>query len=330
MVEPAEASQPGSRRASEDIDLMRVGPGIHAFDSGYGRRHLDAVHIIENAGHAAFVDSGTQHSVSRALEALAQLGLGVEAVDWILLTHVHLDHAGGAGALLRELPNARLLVHPRGARHMIDPAKLWEGTVAVYGEQYAREAYGELVPAPAERVVEATDGMEIDLAGRSIEVTDTPGHARHHVCYFDTAAHGWFTGDTFGLSYRETHVGERAFVFPTTTPIQFDPVAFHASIDRMLARGPQSMYLTHYSRVSDVPRLAADLHRLIDAMVAIAEEARALEEGSRYRHVRDGLEALLRREAREQRWAVEGDAAVALYAGDLDLNTQGLLVWLKT
>lgn len=309
--------------------LVRMGPGIHALDSGYGRPGLDAIHLVEGSGRVALVESGTVHSVPAVVSALDRLGHTPEAVDWVMLTHVHLDHAGGAGALLQALPNARLLVHPRGMRHMVDPSKLWEGTVAVYGEAFAKSAYGELVPAPVERVTAAEDGMEVDFGGRVFQVMDTPGHARHHVCYFDIASQSWFTGDTFGLSYRETHVGERAFVFPTTTPIQFDPAALHASIERLCERSPQHMYLTHYSRVGDVPRLAADMHRLIDAMVGVAETARLLAGPAQYARIWEGLEMLLREEAAQQGWAVQGDDAVALYAGDLDLNAQGLQVWLS-
>lgn len=311
----------------KDIEL--VGPEIWAIDSGYLRERMDALHLIRHAGRAALVESGTSHSVSRVLAALAEAGVAPEQVDWLLLTHVHLDHAGGAGALLQVLPNAKLVVHPRGARHMIDPRKLWEGTVAVYGEAFAREAYGELVPVDAARVVEGTDGMVIDLAGRHLEVLDAPGHAKHHLCYFDEHSRGWFTGDAFGLSYRETHQGDRAFLFPATTPVQFDPVAMHATIECMLRRQPEVMFPTHYSRVGDVPRLAADLHRLIDASVEIAEAAANVAGDSRRVLIRAALETLLRQEAAEQGWAVQGNAAVALYAVDLDLNAQGLQTWLE-
>lgn len=310
-------------------DIEIVGPEIWAVDSGYLRERMDALHLITHAGRAALVESGTSHSVPRVLAALAAVGVAPEQVDWLLLTHVHLDHAGGAGALLQVLPNAKLVVHPRGARHMIDPRKLWEGTVAVYGEAFAREAYGELVPADARRVVEAADGMVIDLAGRHLEVLDAPGHAKHHLCYFDELSRGWFTGDAFGLSYRETHQGDRAFVFPATTPVQFDPVAMHATIERMLERQPEVMFLTHYSRVTQVPRLAADLHRLIDASVEIAQAAENVAGDSRCLLIKAALETLLRREAAEQGWAVQGNAAAALYAVDLDLNAQGLQTWLE-
>ncbi|MEZ5626234.1 MAG: MBL fold metallo-hydrolase [Rhodocyclaceae bacterium] len=302
---------------------------IYAVDSCYMRPQLAAIHLIRSGDQVAIVDTGNNASVPQVMAALAELGLGAEAVSHVLLTHIHLDHAGGAGAFMAACPNATLVVHPRGARHMADPAKLWAGTVAVYGEADAIARYGEIVPIPAGRILEATDDLLIDLNGRALRVADTPGHARHHVCYFDERSRAWFTGDVFGLSYRELDHDGKAFVFPSTTPVQFDPPALHASIDRLMAAEPAAMYLTHFSRVTDLPRLAADLHRLIDAHVAIA---RAGADAVDHRHqiIRSGLSALLREEARRQQWTLDEAALFDLFAVDLELNAQGLEVWLDS
>jgi hydroxyacylglutathione hydrolase len=301
--------------------------GVYAVDSGYCRPLLAAVHIIVHNGHAAVVDTGSNASVPRVLSALAHLGIAPGAVDWVLLTHIHLDHAGAAGSLMCALPNARLVVHARGVRHMVDPAKLWEGTAAVYGAAHAFELYGRLVPVDAARIVAATDGLEIDLAGRRLRMLDTPGHARHHICIWDEMASAFFTGDTFGLSYRELDVDGRAFVIPTTTPTQFDPAAMHASIDRLLSFHPRSMYLTHFSRVTEVERLGADLHRLIETMVAVACAARG-NGVARHVEILAGLEQMVREEAGRQGWALSEDDALELLRMDLELNAQGLGDWL--
>lgn len=310
-------------------DLIHYGDGVHAIDSGYGRPQLAAIHVIVHDGRAAIVDTASNAAVPRILGALAALGIAPEAVDWVLLTHIHLDHAGGAGSLMCALPQAKLLVHPRGLRHMIDPGKLWEGTCAVYGPERAFDLYGQLVPVPAERIVPATDGLEIHLGSRMLRVFDTPGHARHHICIWDSVAHAFFTGDTFGLSYRELDVDGRAFVVPTTTPTQFDPEGMHASIDRMLAMRPQAMYLTHFSRVADVDRLGADLHRLIDTMLAVAEAARG-DGVARHVEIVAGLEQIFREEAARQNWALGEDETLELLRMDLELNAQGLGVWLDS
>ncbi len=310
-------------------ELISYGDGVHAVDSGYGRPQLAAIHVVVQDGRAAIIDTGSNASVPRVLGALAALGIAPEVVDWVMLTHIHLDHAGGAGSLMCALPEAKLLVHPRGVRHMIDPGKLWEGTSAVYGAERAFELYRFLVPVPAERIVPATDGLELKLGSRTFRVFDTPGHARHHICIWDASARAFFTGDTFGLSYRELDADGRSFIVPTTTPTQFDPRAMHTSIDRMLAMQPQAMYLTHYSRVTEVERLGADLHRLIDTMVAVASAARGTGV-ARHVEILAGLEQIMREEAARQNWALSEDETLDLLRMDLELNAQGLGVWLDS
>lgn len=212
--------------------------GIHVIDTGFVRPHLDAAYLIVEKGRGAFIDCGVNHSVPRLLAALADAGLAPGDVDWLILTHVHLDHAGGAGALMQQLPNARLVVHPRGARHMIDPSRLWAGATAVYGEAEMQRSYGQLVPVAAERVVEAPDGHAVELAGRRLVCLDTPGHARHHNAIHDPASGCVFSGDTFGVSYREFDTAQGPFIVPATSPSELDPPALHRSIDRLVALQP--------------------------------------------------------------------------------------------
>jgi glyoxylase-like metal-dependent hydrolase (beta-lactamase superfamily II) len=304
--------------------------GIHTIDAGYLRPGMASIHLIEQAGHAALVDTGTRHSVPHLLASLAELGLAPEAVDYVIATHVHLDHAGAAGALLAACPNARLVVHPKGARHLIDPAKLIAGSIAVYGEARFRQLYGDILPAPAERVIEADDGHRIDFHGRVLSFIDTPGHARHHFCIHDSASNSVFTGDTFGISYREFDVGEgedaQPFIFPTTTPVQFEPEALHASIDRLMALRPAAAYLTHYGRVKDLPRLAVRLHALIDEFVRLTRAA-AGEGAARHDALQAAIEQCLLAAARAHGCTLAPERMRELLAGDVELNTQGLLVW---
>ena len=300
--------------------------GISAIDTGFFRPQLDASHVIIERGRAAFIDCGTNYSIPRLLEALQQKGLGVDAVDWLILTHVHLDHAGGAGLLMQQLPQAKLVVHPRGARHMIDPSQLVAGATAVYGAEEIERSYGALVPVPAPRVIEAPDGHVVDLAGRALLCLDTPGHARHHLSIYDAASRAFFTGDTFGLSYREFDTAKGAFILPTSTPVQFEPDALKASIARMLEREPQQMFLTHYSRVTDVARLARDLYVQIDAMVAIARaHAR---DADRHTRIADDLADLYTSRAHAHGCTMDAAQIRALLEMDIELNTQGLEVWL--
>lgn len=304
-----------------------IAPGITLVDTGYMRPGVAASYVVRGDRSAAIVETATTPCAPRILAALAAAGLAPDDVSHVIVTHVHLDHAGGAGALMRALPRAKLVVHPRGARHLVDPAKLVAGTIEVYGEAAFRQLYGEVFPVPAERVVEAPDGLELDLGHRPLRALDAPGHARHHFVLHDPASRGFFTGDAFGLSYRETDSASGPLVFPTTTPVQFDPPALHATIDRMLAEKPERMYLTHFGMLAgDLPSLAAALHRGIDAHV---RRARAAPPGpGRQEAIRAGLEAELLEEAARQRVTAPREEVLRVFREDLELNAQGLGVWL--
>jgi hydroxyacylglutathione hydrolase len=305
--------------------------GISAIDSGYVRPYLDAIYLMQERDRAAIIDTGTNRSVPAVLAALEAKNLDVGQIDYIILTHVHLDHAGGAGQLMSLMPNARLVVHPRGARHMIDPARLIEGTIAVYGAKETERTHGTIIPVPEERVLIANDLDAIELAGRRLEFYDTPGHARHHNCIYDRATSGLFAGDMFGLSYRELDRDGRAFVFPATTPVQFDPAPFHASIERLMALEPASAFLTHYGKISDLSRISRDLLRLVDAHAALANEIPlGLAAGEAFERLRMGVSELVRCEAAAQHWRLEADEAVAFMQMDITLNAQGLVSWLQS
>lgn len=308
-------------------DWRDYGNGIIAFDAGYVRPLLAAIHMVVEAGRVAFIDSGSNDALPLAEAALARLGLGPEAVDYVILTHIHLDHAGGAGSLMRAFPQARLVVHPRGARHMAEPAKLVAGVSAVYGPEYVARVYGEILPIPAERIDAAADGHVVALAGRELLCLDTPGHARHHLCIVDRKTGGIFTGDMFGLSYRELDVDGRQFIFPTTTPTQFEPDAMRESVERLLALQPEAMYLTHYSRLPDVPAQGAALLRRLDALVAIGLRERAAG-ADRHARLRQAITDYLLAEVRAHGCTLPEAEVLAIWATDLELNAQGMGVWL--
>jgi len=305
---------------------MSFDPSIHTIDTAFQREDFDAAYLVVENGRAAFIDCGTGLAVPAMLAALTRACLSPDAVDWLILTHVHLDHAGGAGLLMQQLPNARLLVHPRGAPHMIDPARLIAGATEVYGEAEIARSYGPVLPVVAERVVIAEDGHRVDLAGRSLQCLHTPGHARHHLCVWDARSRAWFTGDTFGLSYRELDSARGAFILPTSSPVQFDPEPLKQSIARMLTFEPQAMFLTHYGRVGDVARLAADLVEQIDAMVQIGHQCDARPD--RHRCLVAALTALYLERAQAHGCPLDDAAVTHLLAMDIELNAQGLACWL--
>ena len=306
--------------------LLHHPDGITAVDTEYLQPGHAASHIIQDAGHAAFVDVGTNYSVPHLLAGLEALGIAREAVDYVFLTHVHLDHVGGAGLLMRELPKARAVLHPRGAPHVIDPEKLIAGSKVVYGEERFQKLYGDLLPIPAARVDAAQDGQRYRLGGRELELIHTPGHALHHYAVVDSAHASIFPGDTFGISYRETDSPHGAFITPTTSPTQFDPEQLIASIERMAAYAPKAMYLMHFSRVTDVPRLAEMLKVQIRAIVHIAQRHAAAQD--RYTAIRADMLDLWLGLAHEHGVPLSDAQIATVLRGDLDLNTQGVLVWL--
>ena len=299
--------------------------GIHVIDTGFQRPGFDAAYLIVEDGAAAYVDTGTNYSVPRLLAALAAVGLEPEAVAYVIVTHVHLDHAGGAGLLMQSLPSAQLVVHPRGARHMIDPTQLFNSARAVYGDAEMSRLYGVLVAIPPERVLATEDGMTLRLADRALLFVHTPGHARHHHCIWDERSQGFFTGDTFGLSYREFDVAGRPWVLPTSTPVQFEPEPLKASVRRMLDFAPENLYLTHYGRVGDAARLGALMQQQIDAMAALALEL--ANQPQRHAALKDALSRLYLSGIRAHGCALSDEQIQELLATDIELNAQGLQIW---
>lgn len=301
--------------------------GITIIDTGFVRPRFDAAYLIVENGRAAYVDTGTNDALPRLLAALGAQGLEPADVDYLIVTHVHLDHAGAAGALMRHLPRARLVVHPRGARHMIDPGQLLDGARAVYGVDEVARTYGDVLPVDAGRVLETHDDLVLELAGRPLRFIDTPGHARHHHCIWDEVSRGWFTGDTFGISYPELDTPGGRYVLPAATPVQFEPEALHASVQRLLARRPRWMYVTHYGAIggseAEVARLAGLLLEQVDAMVALARPMAVA--GDRHEALKAALRGLHAAELRQRSspWA-DSD----LLEPDIELNAQGLGVWL--
>ena len=304
--------------------LTSFAEGITAVDTEYVRPQMDAAHVVIAGSRAAIVDTGPNTAVPLILAALEQLGLAPDAVDLLFLTHVHLDHAGGAGALMRALPNARCVVHPRGAPHMIDPSRLIAGTRAVYGEELYAKLYGEILPIAAERLDVTRDEQRFELAGRGFECVHTPGHALHHQAIVDHGATGIFTGDTFGLSYREFDTARGPWITPTTTPTQFDPGQLKASIMRLMQFKPRKLYLTHYSEVGDCARLASDMVDAIDDFVTIARRSRLDEPRMKFELRQRAHESLA-----EHGCKLGPDAIDAILNKDFELNAAGLAHWLK-
>lgn len=301
---------------------QRLDHGISVVDTDFVRPRFDASFLIVENGRAAFIDTGPNSAVPLLLAALEAHGLERDAVDYVIPTHVHLDHAGGAGLLMQQLPRAKLVIHPRGARHMIDPSVLMEGVRAVYGAEVADRDYGQLAPVPEERVITTKDGMVIELGGRPLLFADTPGHARHHHCIWDEASRGWFTGDTFGIVYPEL----APYIVPATAPVQFDHRALHESVARLLAKRPEFMYLTHYGAVRDAEKLAVQYLAQVDAMAAAARSL--ANETGRHDKLKRAFGDIYIAELRRSGSTASENFLREMLATDIELNAQGLGAWL--
>lgn len=304
----------------------QLNDGITAIDTEYARPLQDASHLIVEGGRAAFVDTGTNDSVPLLIDALHQQGLNVADVEFVFLTHIHLDHAGGAGKLMQQLPEARCVVHPRGARHMMDPTRLIAGTEAVYGVDKTRQMYGEIQAIDESRVLISGDEQWFDLNGRKMQALYTEGHALHHYCLNDPISRGVFTGDSFGVSYRELDTAAGEMIFPTSTPTHFDPDAAHVSVDRIMGCNPKQLYLTHYSRVRDLDRLAADMHAGIDAYVTMAMDNKDADDLQAA--IEPSMSDYLTARARAHGFEGNNAALQSILEVDVRLNTMGLVSWL--
>jgi glyoxylase-like metal-dependent hydrolase (beta-lactamase superfamily II) len=305
---------------------QELGDGIFCIEAMYQRPGLASCYLLQQDGVAAVIDTGTYHTVANILKLIEQQGLQPEQIKYVMPTHVHLDHAGGVGELMQLLPEAELVVHPFGSRHMIDPRKLQASATAVYGEDKFREDFGQLKAVPEQRVIEATDGFSIDLNGRRLLFLDTPGHARHHYCVYDEKSNGFFTGDSFGVSYREFDNHNGQFIFAPSTPVQFDPDAWHKTIDRLMSYSPEQMYLTHYCRITDLARMADMLHQCLDAYV---ELCRSVTKENRYEQLKAGLLNIYLNQLKQHDCTLPLERQQELLSLDLDINAQGLEVWLQ-
>jgi glyoxylase-like metal-dependent hydrolase (beta-lactamase superfamily II) len=294
--------------------MTTLASGLDYIDLNFlGRPGIIATAILQSSAGVALVDPGPATTLVDLKRQLISKGLRLEEIHHLLLTHIHLDHAGGVGALLRECPNAMVLVHERGAAHMIEPSRLLASATRLYGTDMDR-LWGQMVPVPADRVQALAGGERILVAGRELEVAYTPGHASHHVCYFDRGSRIAFVGDTAGIRRGN-------YVMPPLPPPDIDLEAWRASADRILAWDPDTLFLTHFgpfhgprphfqelfARIAD---WSARVRRLL-ADTSLTDDQR------QERFVEDVLQAMRR---------AVGDREADQYgrAGRLDYSWQGL------
>ena len=299
---------------------------IFCFDANYIRQKFAAIHFINQNNKLLIIDTATNHSAKRFLNALHTMNISPEFVEWIILTHVHLDHAGGAGLLMKMCPNARLAVHSRGARHMINPEKLWDSVVSVYGKNEAEKHYGKLIPVDENRVVVVGEGEVISFQDRRLQIFDAPGHANHHIIIFDEESKSFFTGDAFGIAYPELASEDEEFIFISSTPTQFEPVKFATTIKKIMKQQPKSCFLTHFSKIMNIEKNGHELLKQLDEYVKITQQARSNHESQQER-IRKDLFELLYKKLKKSNLNISRRELGNLLSLDLSLNAQGLEYW---
>lgn len=309
----------------DSISELVANSGIFTLDAHYYREELAAIHLIRTKDRLCIIDTGTRYSVDQVEKGINSLGLSFDHVDFIILTHIHLDHAGGAGELMALCKNAQLVVHPRGARHMVDPSKLIAGATAVYGAEEFDKLYGTIKPIDAQRVISPKDGDVIHWSDRPLTFIDTPGHASHHHCIIDSQTNSAFTGDTLGIAYKALRSGSDAFVMPTTTPVQFNPDALHQSINKVMSFQPTTLYLTHYSAIKPDPMMIANLHEQIDDYVMLTQQA--AESDDLEATLSHSIKDYLVRRCHNQIPELNESLIEEWVSLDANLNAQGLAFW---
>jgi glyoxylase-like metal-dependent hydrolase (beta-lactamase superfamily II) len=234
-----------------------LGSGLSWVDLLFlGRPHAIATGVISGGGTLALVDPGPTTCLEALEMGLQQSGLRLADVTHLLLTHIHLDHAGATGTIVRKHPQITVLVHERGAPHMAAPEKLIESATRLYGNDMGR-LWGEFAAVPEKNLVVLRGGERVDVGGRTFEVAYTPGHASHHVSYFDAASGVAFVGDTAGVCI------DAGYVLPPTPPPDIDLDLWTKSAARIEAWAPQTLFLTHFGPVNGArPHLQTLLENL--------------------------------------------------------------------
>ncbi|MGM0897993.1 MAG: MBL fold metallo-hydrolase [Bacillota bacterium] len=292
---------------------------IDGFDLGLEQRTGSYV-ILEQ--QLTIIETGPSPSVEHIKQGLRDLGLSLEDVRYIIVTHIHLDHAGGAGLLLQDCPNATLIVHQKGARHIADPSRLIAGARAVYGERFD-ELFNPIVAVPEHRIEIKGEGDELQVGPEcKLEFWDTPGHAKHHFGIFDPLSNGFFAGDTAGIRYIQLIEDGIDFYLPSTSPNQFDPEAMKASMERMKKQQFDVLYFGHFGAAENP---GAALDQALDWLrVFVDQGAASYQQGESADQLAQHLTALVTAKL-EEKGVSQSHRVMPYIAMDLHVSAQGLL-----
>jgi glyoxylase-like metal-dependent hydrolase (beta-lactamase superfamily II) len=305
-------------------EFAALAHGIYCIDALYVKPRVASIYLLQEADEVAIIETGTYYSVANVLATLSELGIAKSQVRYVIPTHVHLDHAGGASEMMKQFDQASLIIHPRGAPHMIDPQKLIAGTIGVYGEEKFNRLYGSIEPIPEARIIIAQDLARFEIGKRELVFIDTPGHARHHFCIYDQVSKGVFSGDTFGISYEPMKQLARGLI-PTTPPVQFDPAALHKSISRIMSFNPARLYLTHYGEFVNPAVQVASFNQWIDEYVDLCRQ-----QDSAAADFEKSLQHALQNLLLQGLPGNDNAMLCRILQTDIRLNAQGLAYWRRS
>ena len=252
------------------VDVSEVAENIYMIDDNlYSLQRFGSVYLL-NEEKKALIDTGPANSANLVLDGIRKVGIRPEDIDYLIVTHIHLDHAGGAGVLIKNMPRAQVVVHHKGARYMVNPEKLVSSVMKSHGDE-GMMRYGEVVPIRADRVRAVYDGDVLRLSQTQLlEFIDAPGHAPHQMCIFDSRNKGVFTGDAAGI-----YIAERELLFVVPSPPSFDAEQGVDTLERLKKLNASRIYFAHFGVTSEVQeklQLAIDKHRVLDSVAAEAVE----------------------------------------------------------
>jgi glyoxylase-like metal-dependent hydrolase (beta-lactamase superfamily II) len=298
---------------------------VTTIDCEYVMPNVAAAYLLHCGDKACFIDNNTNHAVPLLLKALKDNAFKPEEVAYIIITHVHLDHAGATGLLLQHCPNATVVAHPRAAPHVIDPSRLVQSAQSVYGEAEFQKLYGEIQAVPESRVYIPADGEVLNVGDTELQFIYTRGHANHHFVILDRKTNSIFTGDSFGIAYPMLQHGKRPFLFASTSPTDFDAAEARLTYDKIVATGAARAYPTHFGVWSDLPAGHAMLSEHMTQIETIYDALKTGNTGSAepYAYARSAIETWFADQLTERGIQLSSTEQHML-GMDIDLNAQGL------
>ncbi|MBR3118088.1 MULTISPECIES: MBL fold metallo-hydrolase [Oceanobacillus] len=296
---------------------------IDGFDLDVANR--TGTYVIQEEA-LTLIETGPSPSVKYIKAGLAALGHALDEIKYIIVTHIHLDHAGGAGLLLRECPNATIIVHPRGERHLINPKKLAAGARAVYGDSFS-ELFDPIVPVPEDRLLVKGEGDILEIGPNcTLEFWDTPGHAKHHISIYDPISNGMFTGDTVGVRYEQLVPNGVDLFLPSTSPNHFNPNDMEASIKRIRDKNLDRIYFGHFGMTQNIEEALNQVQSWLEVFMEVGEQT--VIEGKGYDVISQRLLTKIQEHLREKGIPDEHEVYILINL-DLQVGSLGIIDYFK-